>query len=127
MPLFSATSAEVMQPAILTSPSSGTEVYTPSLCSGDPSTAPTSADTGFVVISLRSIKENSSKGLATIHEAGVVHGDIRESNILVDNLGDVDYIDFGFSQPFSSEEGREWEEWEECGQPLRANEMVTSV
>jgi tRNA A-37 threonylcarbamoyl transferase component Bud32 len=32
--------------------------------------------------------------LEGIHEAGILHGDIRRSNLLVDNAGEVAIIDF---------------------------------
>jgi hypothetical protein len=108
------TSTEIVQSAAPSSSTSpGIEVFTPPSSSGGPSTAPTSADViSEVHISLSAVEENSRKGLAKIHEAGVLHGDVCKRNILVDSLGNVVYIDFGHSRPFSEEGGElDWESW----------------
>jgi predicted Ser/Thr protein kinase len=50
--------------------------------------------------------------LARIHDAGLLHGDIRRQNILVDHKHDgprITFIDFGFSKPFSNQEESERE------------------
>jgi len=47
---------------------------------------------------LRQIKE----GLAYIHEMGVVHGDIKPANIILDSLGMVRIADFGNSELVTS-------------------------
>jgi serine/threonine-protein kinase len=39
----------------------------------------------------------AAEGLNALHEAGVVHGDIKPDNIMVDALGNVKIIDFGTS------------------------------
>jgi hypothetical protein len=119
------TSMEMLQqPATPSSTSLGTEVFTPPSSSGGLSTAPTSADViSEVSISLGAVKENSRKGLAKIHVAGVRHGDISERNILVDSLGNVVYIDFGNSRPFSEEGGElDWESWRKMWKMIEERE-----
>jgi serine/threonine protein kinase len=37
------------------------------------------------------------KGLEAIHKHGILHNDIREENILIDDNGDVYLIDFGMA------------------------------
>ena len=114
----------LQQPTTPSSTSLGTEVFTPPSSSGGPSTAPTSADViSEVSISLGAVKENSRKGLAKIHVAGVRHGDISERNILVDSLGNVVYIDFGYSRPFSEEGGQlDWESWRKMWRMIEERE-----
>ncbi len=41
--------------------------------------------------------------LASVHDAGIVHGDVKPSNLLVDGDGDPWWIDFGISSPVESE------------------------
>jgi hypothetical protein len=91
-------SEEIPPPPSFASP--GSNPCTPPSSSTEPSTTTTSsAETTFADrISLSVLKENSRKGLAKIHQAGVCHGDVCGRNILVDTLGNVVYIDFGFSR-----------------------------
>jgi tRNA A-37 threonylcarbamoyl transferase component Bud32 len=76
-------------------------------------TTTSSAETIFANrILLSVLKEKSRKDLAKIHQAGVCHGDVCGHNILVDILGNVVYIDFGFSRQYSKKyEARDWESW----------------
>ncbi|KZT50795.1 kinase-like protein [Calocera cornea HHB12733] len=41
-----------------------------------------------------------ARGLQYLHETGIVHGDLRGSNVLVDPSGEVRLADFGFSYAF---------------------------
>ena len=41
-------------------------------------------------------------GLGDIHEQGIVHKDIKENNICVDDNGYVYIIDFGISKPIEN-------------------------
>lgn len=45
----------------------------------------------------------AADGLAAIHEAGVVHGDFKPENVLVDERGRAVIIDFGLSRAFGDE------------------------
>jgi len=47
--------------------------------------------------------------LEEIHKAGVLHGDLRHENLLVDELGRTAIIDFDQSEKTSSAEAMEWE------------------
>jgi predicted Ser/Thr protein kinase len=42
-------------------------------------------------------RTNAIKGLDTIHKCGILHNDIREENILINDNGDVYLIDFGMA------------------------------
>lgn len=44
------------------------------------------------------------KGLLSIHDAGIVHGDIKCANILVDDLGNTKLTDFSFIKHIFSKE-----------------------
>ena len=47
--------------------------------------------------------------LKKIHKAGVLHGDLRRENLLVDRLGRIAIIDFDQSKKTSLAEAMEWE------------------
>ena len=67
------------------------------------------------------IVAETAKGLAYLHENGVIHRDIKPSNILLMKSGEVKITDFGFVSAIRnyknsgqfSHVGRELEEWEE--------------
>ena len=42
-------------------------------------------------------KTRAIKGLEAIHKYGILHNDIREENILINDDGDVYLIDFGMA------------------------------
>jgi serine/threonine-protein kinase len=46
-----------------------------------------------------------ARGLAYVHQRGVVHRDIKPANIMVSRLGDVKIFDFGIAQRASEERG----------------------
>lgn len=43
------------------------------------------------------IFKKALEGLVCLHKNGIVHGDIKPENMLVDSLGNMEYIDFGNS------------------------------
>ncbi|MEO1229511.1 MAG: serine/threonine-protein kinase [Myxococcota bacterium] len=45
-----------------------------------------------------------ARTLEALHDAGVVHGDIKPSNVLVSPAGEVTLVDFDLSTPFSQDE-----------------------
>ena len=45
------------------------------------------------------IARQTAEGLAAIHEAGWIHGDVKPSNVMVDWSGHATLIDLGFAQP----------------------------
>ena len=47
--------------------------------------------------------------MKSIHGAGILHGDIRLENILVDDLGGVTIIDFGHSRQCDDQEAKDEE------------------
>lgn len=51
----------------------------------------------------------ASKALRFLHEQGILHGDIRLSNIVVSAAGAVNLIDFGLSQFINSSRAMELE------------------
>jgi hypothetical protein len=118
-------SSEEIPPPSFASPESNP--CTPPSSSTGPSTTITSAETTFADrISLSVVKENSRKGLAKIHRAGVCHGDVCGHNILVDILGNVVYIDFGFSRQYSKEyEKRDLERWREMWTEIEEIERLS--
>jgi hypothetical protein len=91
-------SSEEIPPPSFASPESNPSTP-PSSSTGPSTTTTSSAETTFANrISLSALKEKSRKDLAKIHQAGVYHGDVCGHNILVDILGNVVYIYFGFSR-----------------------------
>ncbi len=78
------------------------------------------------------IVSESAKGLAYLHDKGVIHRDIKPSNILLMKSGDVKLTDFGFVSVIRnfkttghlSKVGRELEEWE---QKLLADGVISET
>jgi serine/threonine-protein kinase len=54
---------------------------------------------------LRLVLEGCLSGLQFLHDHGVIHGDIKPSNLLVDGQGRVKLGDFGLARRASNEEG----------------------
>jgi tetratricopeptide (TPR) repeat protein/predicted Ser/Thr protein kinase len=42
--------------------------------------------------------EQIARGLAATHDAGIVHGDVKPSNVIVDERGEAKLLDFGLSR-----------------------------
>ena len=48
------------------------------------------------------IRKNIENGLKSIHSTGFIHGDIKPSNIIIDQFGHIKLIDFGSILPIGS-------------------------
>ena len=61
-----------------------------------------SLDESYHTLKTTDIAANARKSLSAIHRAGYVHGDIAARNLVVDNFGNVKFIDLGQSHRSSS-------------------------
>ena len=53
------------------------------------------------------------KGLEAIHKHGILHNDIREENILINDNGDIYLIDFGMASQADTKKKRKFFEEEQ--------------
>ena len=63
----------------------------------------------FACLRISSLKEAFLTTLKAIHAAGVLHGDVRSPNLLIDKFGESSIIDFDQAEKDGSESAQEAE------------------
>lgn len=61
------------------------------------------SERSFSADEIREIMKQITEGVEAAHQLGIVHGDLKPNNVMIDNKGNVKLIDFGMAVLYSDE------------------------